>query len=250
MTTSTGIGVLALGLMTFAPIAGAHEFPLQFTPNPGYRNLVVAGYEFVGSTVVGTCSYSTVSGGVSGKGGHGGTPRLFQQICTWDLTGNLLHMRSGVITPPPAISSIGGVVIYARDANGNTTGTDTKLPERGFVNSPGAHYTWLTPNHNAIALPFVYTLNLSLKSDGDTAVDITSVTPSSLHGSAALKSTDCIGMIDVGKTCTITVTYDTTMVPLNNGVGSDTLRVDLVSPNAAASSDFIQIFTIIGADKN
>lgn len=65
------IGLLAFCLVLFAPLAGAYEYPLQFNANPGYRGLVVAGYQFLGTDVVGNCSYYTVSGGGSGKGGGG-----------------------------------------------------------------------------------------------------------------------------------------------------------------------------------
>jgi hypothetical protein len=50
----------------------AYEYKLQFTPQAGARGLVVAGYQFDGGTVVGNCSYDTVSAG-SGRGSHGKT---------------------------------------------------------------------------------------------------------------------------------------------------------------------------------
>jgi len=59
---------LALCCVAFAGVADAYEYRLQFTPNPGSRGLVVAGYAFDGSTVVGNCSYYTVHSG-SGRGG-------------------------------------------------------------------------------------------------------------------------------------------------------------------------------------
>jgi len=65
--------LLVLGILGSVETARAYEYPLQFTPNPGYRGLVGAGYRFEGNNVVGTCSYYTVSGGGRGKGGgsHG-----------------------------------------------------------------------------------------------------------------------------------------------------------------------------------
>lgn len=63
------IKFVALCLVVFASVAGAYEYPLQFTPTPGYRGLVVAGYQITGNPVVGNCSCYTVSGNSGGKGG-------------------------------------------------------------------------------------------------------------------------------------------------------------------------------------
>ena len=243
------IGVLAFGLLGVAQVAMAYEYPLQFKPNPGYRGLVVAGYYFQGSNVVGNCSYYTVSGVGSGKGGGGRAPaKTYAQTCMWDLHGNLLSMTPGAPkVPTTPVATKGSLIIYATDGV-NYTGTDSKLPEKGFVNSAGSHYTWLTPNHTAPLLgSIVYTLKVTLKSDGDGAVDISNVTVSALHGVATLKTTDCSGAIDAGKTCSVTLTYDPTKLT-GADEASDTLRVDVAS-DAAASSDFIQNFIILLTDK-
>lgn len=226
----------------FAQLAGAYEYPLQFTPNAGYRGLVVAGYAFVGNDVVGNCSYYTVSG-VSGKGGGRGRVTNYLQTCTWDETGNLLSIKKGAPAVPTPLYTKGNQVVYA--ANGTVyTGTDAKLPERGFVNSPGPHYTWLTSAASGVLYPFVYTFTVVLKSDGDIPVDITAVAPSALHGVATLKSTTCNGEIQVGSACSITVTYDSTKLTSSTGSTSDTLRIDLTA-NAGEPHDFIQNFTIL-----
>jgi hypothetical protein len=245
------IGLLSFGLLGVAQVAMAYEFPLQFTPNPGYRGLVVAGYSIVGSTVLGNCSYFTVSGGSSGKGGGGrGKITHYAQTCTWDLHGNLLNVcgQCGAPKAPTPFATKGSLLIYSMDGSGNCTGTDSKLPEKGFVNSEGPHYTWLTPSHTAPLLGSVaYTLKVTLKSDGDGAVDISNVTVSALHGVATLKSTDCSGPIDAGKTCSVTLTYDPTKLTGADEV-ADTLRVDVTS-DAAASNDFIQNLIILLTDK-
>ena len=234
--------LLAFCGAAFAPMAQAYEYPLQFTPNAGYRGLAVAGYELVNNEVVGNCSYYTMSGG-SGKGGGRGAVKHYQQTCTWDLFGNLLGIKQGAPAAPAPLYTKGSQVVYA--ANGsNYTGTDSKLPERGFVNSPGAHYTWLTPASNAVLHQFVYTLQVVLKSDGDIPVDITSVTPTAVQGVATLKSTTCNGEINVGKTCSITVTYDPTKITSGTGLGADTLRIDINS-NAGEAHDYIQNLTIV-----
>jgi hypothetical protein len=90
---------------------------------------------------------------------------------------------------PSSISITGDVVVCAQNAAGDTTGTDRELPKRGFVTTPGAHYTWLTLQNSAVLQQFVYTHTATLKSDGDVPLDITAVTPSALHGVVALKST-------------------------------------------------------------
>jgi hypothetical protein len=241
--------LIAPCLIAFANVAGAYEYPLQFTPNPGYRGLIVAGYAFQDNTVIGNCSYYTVSSGGSGKGGGVGTvPHRYQQTCKWDLFGNLLSVTPGAPAVPAPVSTNGGVVVYATNANGISTGTDSKLAGRGFVNTPGAHYTWITPSHTAVALNMVYTLVTTLKSDGDVPLDIAAVAPSAQLAAVTLKSTTCIGQIAVGKTCSVTLTYDPTGLSSATGLAYDTLRVDLTS-NAGEAHDFIQKYTIILPEK-
>jgi hypothetical protein len=229
------LSLLAFCLLLFAAVAEATEYPLQFTPNPGYRGLVVAGYQFQGNEVVGNCSYYTVS--------SSGT-LTFAQTCRWDLSGNLLSITPGAPAVPPPISIKGTEVVYAVDANGDTTGTDSALPEHGFVSTPGAHYTWLLPQNPFVLQQKVYTLSATLKSDGELPLDITAVTPSALHSTVTLKSTTCIGETKVGDTCTITVTYDDTGVTSPIGLVLDTLRIDLTS-NAAGAHDFIEFFVLV-----
>jgi hypothetical protein len=238
------ISLLAFCLVLFAPLAGAYEYALQFTPNPGYRGLVLAGYQFQGTDVVGNCSYYTVSGG-SGKGGGGGhTVKHYDQTCTWDLHGNLLSVTPGAPFVPSPLYTTGTQTVYATGANGLLTGSDSALSERGFVISPGGHYTWLTPTNNAVIHQVLSNLVATLKSDGDVPVNISAVIPSALHGKIALKSTTCIGQIKVGATCSVTVTYDPTLLTGTDGLAFDTLRIDITS-DAAASHDFIQSYTIV-----
>jgi hypothetical protein len=239
------ISLMAFWLLGISRLALAYEYPLQFTPNPGYRGLIVAGYKFQGNNVVGNCSYLTVSGAPSGKGGGGRTPvKIYAQTCTWDMHGNLLSVTPGAPAIPRPIATKGSQIIYAIDANGNYTGTDIKLPQRGFVSSPGAHYTWLTPNNNGVLRQIVYTLTATLKSDGDVTVDISNVTVSALLGLATLKQTDCNGEIKVGDKCSVTLTYDPSSLTSATGLAADTLRIDLTS-DAGEAVDFIQNLTVI-----
>jgi len=237
------IGLLAFCLAVFAPAAGAYEYALQFSPNAGYRNLVVAGYQFVGTNVVGNCSYNTMSGG-SGKGGGGGrTMTTYSQTCTWDVHGNLLSVAPGAPVVPKPLYTNGTQVVYAVDANGNTTGSDTKMRGRGFVSTLGSHYSWVTRMSEAELRPVVYTIIATLQSDGDSPVNISAVTPSALHGVATLQSTTCTGEIPVGADCSVTVMYDARNVAVANRSVLDTFRIDLTS-DAEAAQDFIQNFLI------
>lgn len=242
MTKSISLALFCLGV--FARGASAYEYPLQFTPNAGFRNLVVAGYWFEGNEVVGTCSYNTVSGGSGKGGGHAPIAKRYSQTCRWSLYGDLLSITPGAPPAPAPLYSKGTQVVYAVNANGDYTGTDTKLPERGFVSTPGPHYTWLTPNNNAVVQAFVHTLAVMLKSDGDTPLSITAVVPSARSGTATVKSTSCVGQIDVGATCSIIVIYDPTKLTSATGLASDTLRIDLTS-DAGEAHDFIQNFVVV-----
>ena len=78
--------LIALG----AHAAYAYEYKLQFTPPGGAQGLTVAGYKFSGKTVMGNCSYYTVSAG-SGRGGHG-TTTYHYNVCSWDHFGNLISL--------------------------------------------------------------------------------------------------------------------------------------------------------------
>jgi hypothetical protein len=248
----TSMRLLTFGLAVFAPLAGATEYALQFTPNAGYKGLIVAGYRFVnnGTQVEGNCSYYLVtSSGGSGKGGgsHGTVTKPYLQTCRWDLGGALLpgYPKAGAPVIPIPISVSGSLVIFDRNAAGDTTGTDLKLPERGFVTTPGSHYTWLTPQTSGVVHQMKYSLTITLKSDGDLPLDILSVTPTSAHLGDLPYTTNCTAdPIEPGKLCTIAVTYDTTKVPATTSQVQDTLSVDVVS-NALSGHDFIQAFTIL-----
>ena len=265
------MNLLAFCLVVFAPVAGAYEFPLQFTANAGYRGLVVAGYKFKmvpdasGANLIdgveGNCSYYTVTGG-SGKGGEGGGKVTnYYQTCQWDMSGNILHhqLQATPVIPPRPLYSAGTQTIYDVDAAGDVTGTDSNIkvaPERGFINTLGAHYTWLTPASNAVYQDAVRDVSATLRSDGDAPVTISAVVPSALplQGVVALKSTTCLAaggepqVLKVGGLCTVTVTYDPTQLTFTNGVAYDTFRIDLTT-DAPASHDFIQNFTILQPQK-
>jgi len=237
------MGSLVFCLAVYAPAAGAYQYALQFSPNAGYRNLVVAGYEFVGTNVVGNCSYTTTSGGSGKGGGSSHLATTYSQTCTWDVHGNLLSVTPGAPVAPHPLYVNENQVIYAVDAHGNTTGTDVRMRERGFVGTPGGHYSWVTRMSEVALHPGIYSITAVLKSDGDSAVNVSAVTPSALHGVATLQSTTCGAPIQVGADCSIAVLYDVRTLAAGNKSVLDTFRIDLTS-DAEASQDFIQKFLI------
>jgi hypothetical protein len=240
----TAIGLAALCLMSTAPLAGAYDYPLQFTPNPGSRHVIVAGYRFVGSEVVGNCSYSTASASSGRGGGSHGVIQSYQQTCTWDLYGNLLGVTPGAPTVPAPISVEGTRTVYGINGNGSYTGSDTKIPGQGFVSTPSPHYSWLTPNNNAILQPTLSTFVVTLKSDGDVPLDIVAVEASARKGTAVVESTTCIREIQAGATCAITVAYDPTHLTSPTGLAYETIRIALPSCTGKGH-ELIQNYTVV-----
>ncbi len=237
---------LAFCGVVFCGFASAYEFPLQFTPNPGGRNPVVAGYSFKGSEVVGNCSYSiTTSGG--GRGGRSSTT-YYYQTCTWDLYGNLLSVAKGAPATPTPLYSKGTETVYAVNATGEYAGSDSSLaPNTGFVFTPAAEYTWDTPNGYAYPPQGAYTFSITLTSDGEHPLTISTVDVSTVRGGVAtVNSSTCTGhVIAPGATCSVTVTFDSSRMcsPNGSGYAYDTLTVTPVS-NAGQAREWVQSYTI------
>jgi hypothetical protein len=236
--------ILGFCFVVFAQVAGAYEYPLQFTPNPGYLDLVVAGYYYSGSTVVGNCSYYTQHGGSGKGGGYHVTTTYYNQTCTWDLYGNLLSVAQGEPAIPAPLYDNGSESVYAVTGNGEYTGTDTKLPFGGFVFTQGSHYTWLTSNAYMDLPQKPYTFAATLVSDGDVPLNISKVAVSAvtIHH-PALNSTTCVGEIPVGSTCGITVTYNPWWLSSPTGLAYDTLTIAVTS-DAGEAYNFVQRYTI------
>lgn len=227
------------------PAGGAYEYPLQFTPSAGYRGLVVAGYEFAGSSVVGNCSYYTVHSGSGRGGGYHTTRKYFDQTCTWDLHGNLLGITPGAPAVPAPDHISGTQTVYAVNESGAYTGSDAALaPYHGFVSTPGSHYSWVTSNAHAVLQQSLYTFTATLKSDGDVPLHISALAASALHGGAGVDSTTCLGEIPAGATCAVVVTYDPTHLRSATGLAYDTLNVSVASDSGQAS-DFVQGYTVV-----
>src|SRR5882762_9260688 len=241
--------------LTVTPVAttttsgGGNEYPLQFTPGAGYRGLVVAGYQLVansfgGYTVLGNCSYYTVQSGSGRGGGYRTITTHHDQTCTWDLYGNLLTVMPGAPVVPAPLSVNGTQTVYAANAQGVFTGSDSALPFHGFVYTPGSHFSWLTPNPYTVLSQTVYTVTATLKSDGDMPLSISSVQASALRGIVAVSSNTCTGQIPVGSTCAVTVTYDPTRLRSATGLAYDTLDISVIS-DAGQVRDFVQSYTIV-----
>ena len=245
-------------LFTLA-LLGAHaaygyEYQLQFTPAGGARGLNVAGYQFNSSTVIGNCSYYTVSAG-SGRGGHS-TTTYHYNTCTWDLFGNLISLTPVTSAPvaPPVEYTSGTEIVYATSGS-STTGRDTR--GFGFVATPSSHYTWQTVNGGYAVIPYsVYTIAVTLVSDGDfpLAFDSATVTalPSGYYtpvpGTATVSSTTCPSSVPVGATCSVTITYNPTTIKCTGspyGYGYTSIDLKLVT-DAGANTDWKEGFTITG----
>jgi hypothetical protein len=237
-----------------APVAYGYEFKLHFVPSGGAQGLIVAGYHFNGSTVVGNCSYYTVSAG-SGRGSHG-TTTYHYNTCSWDLFGNLISVTPVTTAPvaPPVISQTGTEIIYAIMGS-SSTGHDTR--GFGFVNTPSSHYSWQTVNGGYAVIPYtVHTITATLISDGDFPLDYDGATVASAisgyitpsPGTATVTGTTCASSVAVGSTCSVTVSYDpTTIKCTSDAYGYAYTKIDLsLVTDAGANIDFTQGFTITG----
>lgn len=256
-TTNYTSAVATVPLIVAAPSdfttsGGGNVYPLQFTPAAGARGLVVAGYALVadpvaGLRVLGNCSYNTVHSGSGRGGGYHTVTTYYNQTCTWDLYGNLLTITPGLPVAPPPVSVTSTQTIYATDPSGVYTGTDSTVPGRGFVYTPGAHYTWLTSNAYAVLQQQTpYTFTITLKSDGDLPLTVFGAQASAVAAQATVNSTTCSGAIPVGSTCSVTVTYDPSALRSPTGLAYDTLDVKVLT-DAGQAHDFVQRYTIVVA---
>lgn len=247
---------LLIPILLATQLAHAFEYKLQVSAMPGAQGLNVAGYQINPntSTILGDCSYYIVTYS-GGRGGHSVRTNHYN-TCTWDLHGNLLSITP-VAAPMPAPAQIavnGSEIIYASFGT-SSTGRDTK--GFGFVSTPASHYSWTTANNGHAVIPYApYLITATLTSDGDLPLNIGSVilTPSATGvltpsgGNATLKSSTCGQTVQVGTSCSITVSYDPTPIACVNsayGYGYTQLDLSLVT-DAGASTDFIEGFTVTG----
>jgi uncharacterized repeat protein (TIGR03803 family) len=228
---------------------GGNEYPLQYVPGAGARGLTIAGYALAadpayGTVVIGTCSYYTQTSGSGRGGGYKTITTYYNHTCTWDPYGRLLNVVNGAPSAPTPVGTSGTQTIYARDpASGIYTGTDSALATRGFVFTPGSHYTWVTPSPYAVIAQAITTITVVLKSDGDMPLDVVTAQASAVAGLAAVTGTTCFGSVAVGSTCTVTVRYDPTRLQSPTGLAYDTLTVHL-GTDAGLAADWAQRYTI------
>jgi hypothetical protein len=245
--------LFALAVFSISKVAPAYEYHLQFSAGAGARSIMVAGYYYMGSTVGGDCSYYT-QGACCGRGCHPPPPVYYYDTCVWDLFGNLLSETPGAPTAPAPLYQIGTEIVYA---NGffSTTGKDTR--NFGFVATPSAHYSWQTVNGAYTNFPDApYTIAATLISDGDCSVnfDAATVTPqiygtyTPASGNASVTGNTCVGSVAPGSTCTVTVTYDPTVITCTGspyGYAYTGIDLSLIG-NAGSTTDFTQRLTVTG----
>jgi uncharacterized repeat protein (TIGR03803 family) len=228
---------------------GGNEYPLQYVPGAGARGLTIAGYSLAadpayGTVVIGNCSYYTQTSGSGRGGGYRTITTYYNHTCTWDPYGRLLNVVNGAPAAPVPIGTNGTQTIYGSDrTSGIYTGTDSALATRGFVFTPGPHYTWLTPGPYAVIAQAVTTITLTLKSDGDMPLNVVTAQASAAAGLASVTGTTCFGTVPVGGTCTVTVLYDPTRLTSPTGLAYDTLTVHL-GTDAGLAADWTQRYTV------
>lgn len=225
-------------LLVFAISLFAHEYPLQFTPGGGARGIAVAGYQITNTSVIGTCSYYVVTSGSGKGGGYHSTTTYYNQTCTWDLTGNLISVTAGAPAVPPVLYVSGTRTIYA--INGAATaGSDSSLsPTQGYIDTPSPHYTWgpfIPPTG-----PAAQNVTLTLTSDGDMPLDVTSVSETTVLAHSRMLSTNCVTVLVPGASCSISIYYDPTRLAYPTGLMYDTLSVTVQAnaPQTIFSSHF------------
>lgn len=234
----------AFCLLCFTSVAGAYEYPLQFTPNPGFKGLIVAGYEIDTSGVTGNCSYYTVLAS-SGRGGHSTTTQ-YAQTCKWDLYGNLLSITPGAPAVPAPLYTNGTETVFAASATGGYSGTDSKLPNGGFVNTRGSHYSWIPSDAQNTVMPLqgpLDTFVIKLKSDGDFPLHVSLEEAKAVIGNAGVRRSTCTGVVPVGATCSITLTYGAPNISTLTGIAADSVTVSVTS-DAGQANDFVGIYTV------
>jgi hypothetical protein len=241
MLRSTILVALA-GLCLAAP-AGAYEYTLQYTPNAGARGLTVAGYGFSASGVIGNCSYYTETSGSGRGGGYHNTKTYYNQTCGWDLYGNLLTIAQGAPTAPTPLSTAGGLIVYAQNAQGDTTGVDTAHANTGFVNTPSGQYAWTTqPTYVSLPSQKPVIIKLTLRSEGDLPLVVTKIDPIAQLAKASVRRNDCMmAPVKPGASCAILITYDPRGLPPGDDpyTAYDRLTVGIVS-NSGQAPDFAE----------
>jgi hypothetical protein len=248
--------LILLSAVLCSHLAYAYEYHLQFTPQPGARSLVVAGYQFDANTnrVLGNCSYYTLSAS-SGRGGHSIRTDRYG-ACSWDLQGNLVSLTPQSVPPPAPAQSFqrGTEIIYAQYGS-SSTGVDTR--GFGFVDTLSSHYSWVTPNNGYAVIPdAAYPITVTLTSDGDfplafnsaVATPIVSGLVTASAGTATVTSSTCSSSVQVGTSCSVSVSYNPAAIKCTSspyGYAYTKITISLVTDSGAAT-EFVEGFTVTG----
>jgi len=239
----------AIGGLAVATSAQAFEYELQFTKYGNVIRQSFAGYAFVGNTVTGDCSY-VVENACSGRGCHP-TYTYYYQGCSWDLYGNLLSVTPGEPTAPTPISTTGGLTIYARNAQGATTGVDTAHGNIPFVNTPSAQYSWVaSPGYYFLTADQPYNITLKILSIGDFPLAVSNIVPTASLAHISVKSTTCEPTpVAVGRGCRIVLKYDPTKILRGDNpyTAYDHISVGIVSNSGQAPTTGATVETPIPA---
>jgi hypothetical protein len=243
-------------LLAIARVASAYEYRLHYVPPTTLtvQGLSVIGYEYVGNSVVGDCSYHTTSP-CSGRDCHGQTT-YYYNTCTWDQYGNFLNSTPGAPASQAPLYTAGTEKVYAVSPDGTgSTGSDAR--GYGYVATVSPHYSWQTPNGGYADIPdSIYPVRATLVSDGDLAVDFSGAkatpqlygTYTTSAGKTSISRNTCIGSITPGATCSVTVSYNPIKIGCTGspyGYAYTGIDLSMVS-NSPTTTDFTERFTVTG----
>jgi hypothetical protein len=239
----------AIGGLAIAVPAQAFEYELQYATYGDVVTRHFAGYAFAGSTVTGDCTY-VVENPCSGRGCHA-TYTYYYQGCTWDLYGNWLATTPGEPPAPAPISTAGGLTIYAKNAQGGTTGIDTAHNNIPFVNTISAQYDWV-PSTVVYFLTAdkPYPISLTIQSIGDKPLAVTQIVPTAALATITVKYTSCLIVpVKPGKSCRIVLKYDPTTIAQGDNpyIAYDHISVGIVSNSGLAPTTAATVETPIPA---
>ena len=281
--------VFGLLVLLAASRAACYEHKLQFTPyipyNPVVGPVTVIGEQFTTFT---DANGNTQINGVTGSIHFVTVPSGCRYVCprtshdwtgTWDLSGNLLNVAQVAWTPQQPIGTASSTTplaethnetIYAQGTlpNGNaiTTGQDT-LFRYGYVDTVQSHYTWsqttvpaeYTPGYFTIPRTPPFVFQVSLTSDGDLPLNITSTviqvvasgyyTNGTGTGTYNPQDGDCLSApVAPGISCSIQITFDpSTIISTSSpyGYAYNVFFLSLAS-DAGNLPDWSVRFTITG----
>lgn len=276
---------VALLLLALSASGFGYEHKLQFNAFIPY-NPVVGPVTVIGERFNTNSSGNIVS--LSGSIHFTTVPSGCRYICprtshdwtgTWDLDGNLLSVAQtpwgaqqpiGIGSSTTPLAETNNEAIYAEGIlpNNNviTTGQDA-LYRYGYVDTIQSHYTWsqttipveYVPGHFVIPRTPPFVFSLSLMSDGDLPLNITStiaqVTASGYYTNGTGTATympqpgDCLSApVTPGTSCVVQISFDpSTIISTGSPYGYAYNNFSLaLASDAGNLADFLVAFTITG----